>query len=159
MIIIKKCWEPTPKYCGYSIYLTHCINVYCKCGVINQWFLLHMKHFIIHCTVSYFDSTSFLQYTVIGGSLSYGERRLVLRRPSRSLGLSRKSDIARTGVTKFRSMEEAVRSTRTCFFPGITKRTIKQKTLIPRCNRNLNGNGIISKKNIWAGIIHGQMLS
>jgi len=129
--------------------------MWCK----NQWFLLHMKQFTIHCTLSYFDSTSFLQYTVIGGSLSYGERRLVLRRPSRSLGLRRKSDIARTGVMKFRSMEEAVRSTRTRFFPGITKRTIKEKTLIPWCNRNLNGNGIISKKNMWARIIHGQILS
>lgn len=84
--------------------------------------------FILNCGITYFDSTSFLQYTVIGGSFSYGDRLLVLRSPSRSLGFRRKSVIARTGVIKLRSVEEAVRSTRTRFLPGNTKRSQSKNT-------------------------------
>ncbi|EDS35429.1 phosphatidylinositol glycan, class c [Culex quinquefasciatus] len=60
-------------------------------------------------------STSFRQYTVIGGSCSYGDLRFVFGSDSRSDGFSRKSDIARTGVMKLRSKEDREKSTRMRF--------------------------------------------
>lgn len=62
---------------------------------------------------SYRDSTSFLQYTVIGGSFSIGDLLLVFLNPSKSVGLRRKSDIALTGVMKFLSKDDFEKSTLT----------------------------------------------
>ena len=60
---------------------------------------------------SYLASTSFRQYTVIGGRYSYGDLLFVFGKLSRSAGFNIKSDIARTGVMKFLSSDDADRST------------------------------------------------
>lgn len=57
-------------------------------------------------------STSLRQYTMIGGSCSYGDRRLVFGSDSKSDIFSRKSDIARAGVMKLRSNDDRLKSTR-----------------------------------------------
>lgn len=52
---------------------------------------------------------------MIGGSCSYGDRRFVFRRDSKSDIFNKKSDMARPGVIKFRSNDERVKSTRPRF--------------------------------------------
>lgn len=53
---------------------------------------------------------------MIGGSSSYGERLFVFGKDSKSEGFNKKSDIALTGVMKFRSKEDVDLSTLVLFF-------------------------------------------
>lgn len=82
----------------------------------------------------YLASTSFRQYTVIGGSNSYGDLLFVFGKFSISEGFNRKSDIALTGVIKLRSKDDALLSILILFFTGneknTTRHTLSAKALI-----------------------------